>query len=253
MPQLLGDGARHIFSGGGRRNLAAHVEVGPRVLRSTLRTNRRRWRSGHHRSRDNSQLSRIRPCTMILFKTRSPLKKLTNEVIPHADVRVKVGNTRRRHARRRRWPSLLRGLGRGQLARTRTSSPRTRRRLAGPGGGRLRSRWWFATARGTRLCASPRLLRIAEMVPDPSDCPTLPRRILTILLHHCRYNSSNIPSIRKNLQLMSHTRRKYVFTGRAGDRNVPWPSTPGKLQHSRRRLPELGRRQPSPEGRASTH
>jgi hypothetical protein len=94
--------------------------------------------------------------------------------------------------------------------------------------------------------APPRLLRFAERVPDPSDRPALPRRVLTIPLHHYQYNSSNIPPIRKNLQLTRHTRRKYVFTGRAGDRNVPWPLTPGNLQHSRRRLPELGRRHPSP-------
>jgi hypothetical protein len=52
---------------------------------------------------------------------------------------------------------------------------------------------------------------------------------------------------------MSHTIRKYVFAGRAGDRNVPWPSTPSNLQHWRQRLPELGRRHPSPEGRTSPH
>jgi hypothetical protein len=67
MPQLMGHRARHIFSGGGRRNLAARAEGGPRVLRSTLRPTRRRWRSGRHRSWDNSKLPRIRPCTMILF------------------------------------------------------------------------------------------------------------------------------------------------------------------------------------------
>jgi hypothetical protein len=38
-----------------------------------------------------------------------------------------------------------------------------------------------------------------------------------------------------------------------GDRNVPWPSTPGNLQHSRRRFLELGRRHPPPRGRASSH
>jgi hypothetical protein len=31
----------------------------------------------------------------------------------------------------------------------------------------------------------PRLLRFTERVPDPSDRPALPRRVLTILLHHC--------------------------------------------------------------------
>jgi hypothetical protein len=42
----------------------------------------------------------------------------------------------------------------------------------------------------------------------------------------CRYNSNNIPSVRKNLHLTGQTRRKYVLAGRPGDRNVPWPSTP---------------------------
>jgi hypothetical protein len=45
---------------------------------------------------------------------------------------------------------------------------------------------------------------------------------------------------------MSHARRKEVFTSRTGDRNILGSSTPGNLQHSRRRLPELGRRHPSP-------
>jgi hypothetical protein len=69
MPQLMGHRARHILSGDGRRNRAARAEGGPRVLRSTLRTNHRRRRSGRHRSREDSQLSQIRPCTMISFKT----------------------------------------------------------------------------------------------------------------------------------------------------------------------------------------
>jgi hypothetical protein len=50
MPQLMGHKACHIFSDGGRRNLAAHAEGRPRVLRSTLRPTRRRWRSGRHRT-----------------------------------------------------------------------------------------------------------------------------------------------------------------------------------------------------------
>jgi hypothetical protein len=144
-------------------------------------------------------------------------------------------------------------LSRGRLARARSGSPRTHRRLARPEDGTLHGRWWLAAARGGGLRASPRPLHLAHRVPDPSDCPALPRRILTILVHHRRYNSSNIPSIRKNLQLTGHTRRKYVLAGRMGNRNVPWPSTPGNLQHSRRRLPELGRGHPSPEGRASPH
>jgi hypothetical protein len=42
MPQLMGHRARHILSGGGQRNRAARAEGSPWVLRSTLRTNRRR-------------------------------------------------------------------------------------------------------------------------------------------------------------------------------------------------------------------
>jgi hypothetical protein len=71
MPQLLGHRARHVFGGGGRRNLATGTEVGPWVLRSVLRSNRHRRRSGRHRRRDNSQLPRIRPYTITLFKTQS--------------------------------------------------------------------------------------------------------------------------------------------------------------------------------------
>jgi hypothetical protein len=104
----------------------------------------------------------------------------------------------------------------GSLPAPETASFTPAEDLLGPRGGWLRSRQWFATARGGRLRASPRLLCLAERVPDPSDRPALLSRILTILLHHYRYNSSNIPSIRKNLQLTSHTRRKYVFTGRGG-------------------------------------
>jgi hypothetical protein len=91
--------------------------------------------------------SRLRP---------SPRKKITNEVIPHANIHVEVGNTPRCQVsvRWRRWPSLLRGLGRGQLALA-SSSPRTHRRLAEPGGGQLGGRRWFAAARGSRLCPPP--------------------------------------------------------------------------------------------------
>jgi hypothetical protein len=84
LPQLLGHGARHIFSGGGRRNLAARAEGGPRVPRSTLCPNHHRWRSGRHQSRDNSQLPHIRPCTMILFKDVSLTKKTyQQDNLPH--------------------------------------------------------------------------------------------------------------------------------------------------------------------------
>jgi hypothetical protein len=53
----------------------------------------------------------------------------------------------------------------------------------------------FAADGGLR--ASPCPLHLATRVPDPSERPALPCRILTILVHHCRYNSINILSIRK--------------------------------------------------------
>jgi hypothetical protein len=59
-----------------------------------------------------------------------------------------------------------------------------------------------------------------ERIPDPNDHAALLRSVLTILLHHCRYNSSNISSVRKNLQVMSHARRKKVFASRVGDQNI---------------------------------
>jgi hypothetical protein len=120
-------------------------------------------------------------------------------------------------------------------------------------GGRFRSRHRFATARGSSLRAPPRLLRLAHRIRDPDDRPAFLRSILTVPLHHCRYNNSNIPSVRKNLQVTSHARRKEVFASRAGDQNILEPSTPGNLQNSRRRLPEVGQRHPSPEGCASPH
>jgi hypothetical protein len=46
---------------------------------------------------------------------------------------------------------------------------------------------------------------------------------------------------------------KKVLASRAGDRNIPRPTTPGNPQHPSRRLPELGRRHPSPRGRACPH
>jgi hypothetical protein len=54
---------------------------------------------------------------------------------------------------------------------------------------------------GGRLHNSTCLLDHATRVPDPSERPALPRRILVIFIHHCRYNTSNILPIRKNLHL----------------------------------------------------
>jgi hypothetical protein len=87
----------------------------------------------------------------------------------------------------------------------------------------------------------------------PDDHPRLLRSVLTVLVHHCRHNSNNIPSVRKHPQVTSHARRKEVFPSGVRDRNVLGPSTPGNLQHPRRRLPELGRRHPSPEGCERSH
>jgi hypothetical protein len=98
-----------------------------------------------------------------------------------------------------------------------------------------------------------RPLRLAKRIPDPHDRPTLLCSVLAILFHHCRHNSSNISSVRENPQATSHTRRRHVFALRPGDRNILRPSTPGNLQHSRRRLPELGRRHPSRGGRTCPH
>jgi hypothetical protein len=120
-------------------------------------------------------------------------------------------------------------------------------------GGRFRSRHRFATARGSSLRAPPCLFHLTHRIHDPDDRPAFLRSVLTVPLHHCRYNSSTIPPIRKNLQVASHARRKEVFASRAGDQNILGPSTPGNLQHSRRRLSELGRRHPSPEGCARPH
>jgi hypothetical protein len=125
--------------------------------------------------------------------------------------------------------------------------------LLGLGGSRFRSRHWLATAGGSSLRAPPRPLRLAHGICHPDDHPVLLRSVLTVLVHHCRHNNSNIPSVRKHPQVTSHARRKEVFASRARDRNVLGLPTPGNLQHPRRRLPELGRRHPSPEGCARPH
>jgi hypothetical protein len=149
--------------------------------------------------------------------------------------------------------SLCHRPAQGWLARTSSSSLRTGRHLAMPRGGRLHSRQWLTTARGGRLHGCPCLLYLAERIREPDDRPTLLSSVLAILLHHCRYNNNNIPPVRKNLQVASHARGKEVFASRVGERNILRPSTSGNLQHSRRRLPELGRRHPSPEGCARPH
>jgi hypothetical protein len=106
---------------------------------------------------------------------------------------------------------------------------------------------------GSSLRATPRFLRLTPRIGEPDNRPALLRSVLTILVHHCRHNSSNIPSVRENPQATSYTRRRHVFALRPGDRKIFWPWTPGNLQHSCRRLPELGRRHPSPGGRTCPH
>jgi hypothetical protein len=125
-------------------------------------------------------------------KRRLRSKKLTNRSqshvgVEHCDPAHKVivhgklhGDFGAHHhslssARWRGRPSLMCGQG--------------RRRHAVVGGGRLH----------TRLCH----LRLTPRFHQPGERPTLPRHVLAILLHHCRYNSTNILSTRENLHLMS--------------------------------------------------
>jgi hypothetical protein len=142
---------------------------------------------------------------------------------------------------------------RGRPASARGGSLRARRRLAGSGGSYFCRRHRLVTAGGSSLRAPPRPLRLTHRICYPDDGPALLRSVLTVLVHHCRHNNSNIPSVRKHLQVACHAGHIEVFASRAGDRNILGPSTPGNLQHSRRRLPELGRRHHSPEGYARPH
>jgi hypothetical protein len=181
-------------------------------------------------------------------------KKLT-KIILNTNIRAEVSNTStRRRQLRGRWhlPSL-RGSTRGRLGFARGCSLRARRCLAGPDGSRFRSRHRLATAGGSSLRAPPRPFRLVHGIYHPDDRPALLRSVLTVLVHHCRHNSSNIPSVRKHPQVMSHARHKKVFASHVGDQNVLGLPTPGNLQHPRRRLLELGRRHPSPEGCARPH
>ena len=125
------------------------------------------------------------------------------------------------------------------------------RHLARCRGARLRRQRRLASTGGRSLCTQPLPLRPGFNKPDgrlPLLCSSL-----AILVHHCRHNSSNIPPVRKNSPFTNHARCKRVFAGRAGDRNIPRPATPGNPQHPSQRLPELGRRHPSPGGRAHPH
>jgi hypothetical protein len=176
-------------------------------------------------------------------------KKLTNKIVLHADVCAEVGNT----FPRRGQLLYFRSLDQGRLGPASGDCLRARRRLAGSGRGRFRSRHRLAAAGGRILRAPPRSLRLTPRICDPDNRLVLLCSVLTVLVHHYRHNSNNIPSVRENPQATSYTRRRHVFTLRPGDRKILWPSTPGNLQHSRRRLPELGRRHPSPGGRACPH
>jgi hypothetical protein len=185
-----------------------------------------------------------RPCNIPLIK-----KKLTNEIVVHANIRAEVGNA----FPRRRQLLDLRSSVRGRLGSAGADRLRTLRHLAGSGRGLLRSQRRLATAGDGSLRTPPCSVRFTPSIGEPDDRPTLLRSVLAILVHHCRHNISNISSVRKHSQVTSHARRKEVFASRAGDRNVPGPSTPGNLQHPRLRLPELGRRHPSPGGRTCPH
>jgi hypothetical protein len=173
--------------------------------------------------------------------------RLTNEIIIHANIGGEVSNAL---ARRRQF-SGLRGCGRDGLGSTGGGRLHSLRHPAGPRGNRLRRQRRLAAAGGNSLRSPPRPLRPSLRQPD--DRLALLRSSLTILVHHCQHNSINIPSIRKHSPVTNHARCKKVFAGRAVDRNILRPPTPGNLQHPRRRLPELGRRHPSPVGRACPH
>jgi hypothetical protein len=175
-------------------------------------------------------------------------KKLTTQIILDTDICVEVSNTlpRRRQLRGRRSTRERLGSASGR-------SLLACRRFVAPGRSRFHSRHQLATAGGCNLRASSCPLCLVHGIDHPDDRPALLRSILMVLVHHCRHNSSNIPPIRTHSQVTSHATRKEVFASHMGDRNVLGPSTPGNLQHPRRRLPKLGRRHPSPRGRACPH
>jgi hypothetical protein len=131
-------------------------------------------------------------------------KKLTAQIILDTDICAEVSNTLR-------WQRSARE----RLGSASGCSLLACRRFAAPGRSRFHSRHQLATAGGHSLRASSRPLRLAHGVDHPDDRPALLRSILTVLVHHCRHNSSNIPSVRKHSQVTSHARRKEVFASRA--------------------------------------
>jgi hypothetical protein len=243
LPQPLGQGARHVLSGSGCRNLAARAEGGHRSCATPFAL-----------TTADGEVVATKGGTTTNYPSPDPVtylwsKKLTNKIILDTDIHAEVSNT----SPRRRQLLPLRRFAQGRPASARDGSLRACQRLARPGSSCLRRRLQLATAGGSSLRAPSRPLRLARRICHPDDGPALLRSVLTILVHHCLHNSSNIPSVRKHLQVACHARRIEVFSRRTGDRNILRPSTPGNLQHSRRRLPELGRRHPSPGGCACPH
>jgi hypothetical protein len=170
-----------------------------------------------------------RPCNASPVRRPQKNNLLTNKIVLHANVRAEVGNT---FPRRRQLPHL-RSLARGRLGSASDDCLRALRHLAGSGHDRFRSRRRLASAGGSSHHTPPRSLRLMPNIGEPDNRPTLLCSILTILVHHCRHNSSNILSVRENPQATSYTRRRHVFAFRLGDRKILCPSTPGNLQHSR--------------------
>jgi hypothetical protein len=195
------------------------------------------------------------PATCQQIKKNSS-QRLTNKIIFHTNVGGEVDDALARwqqlsgRLRSLRHPAGRRG-GLHRLGTTGGSRLCSLRRPAGCRDGRLRRQRRLASAGGSSLRSPPLPLRPGLMKPD--DRLALLRSSLTILVHHCRHNSSDILPIRKHFPVTNHARCKKVFTGRAGDRNILRPLTPGNPQHPRRKLPELGRRRPSPRGRACPH
>jgi hypothetical protein len=152
-------------------------------------------------------------------------KKLTDEIVVHANIRGEVGNA---FPRRRQLPDL-RSFTRGGLGSAGDDGLRALWHIARSGCGRFRGQRRLATAGGGSLHAPPRPLRFTSRIGEPDDRPTLLHSILAILVHHCRHNSSNIPSVRENPQSTSYTRCRHVFALCPGDRKILWPLTPSIL------------------------
>jgi hypothetical protein len=192
------------------------------------------------------------PATYQRIKKTS--QRLTTKIVVHTNIGGEVGDAlacRRQHSGRLRD---LRHSAERRHSLRRFGAPgacRCLRRLARCRDARLRRQRRLASA-GGRSLRSPLLpLRPGFMKPD--NRLALLCSSLAILVHHCRHNSNNIPPVRKNSPFTNHARCKKVFAGRTGDRNIPRSTTPGNPQHPSRRLPELGRRHPSPQGRACPH